>query len=52
VKFRNAQFETANQFHQASVTANNSVLLLDPRPFGSRIAVDGMAISLSLVVRP
>lgn len=52
VKFRNAQFETVNQFHQPSITYNNTVIPLDQRPFPSRIAVDGMGIALALVVYP
>ena len=50
VKFRDVQFETINQFITSTVRFANANIPLPPDPLESRIAVDGMNITLGIVV--
>ena len=48
IKFRDVQFESVNQFSQATVTYNSSTITLDQTPFSSRFNIDGMTLRLGL----
>jgi hypothetical protein len=50
VKFRDVQFESTNKFQQASTEYRGRTIELDQSPIVSRTNIDGMTVTLGLVV--
>ncbi|HEY6192962.1 MAG TPA: hypothetical protein VI215_11630 [Bacteroidota bacterium] len=50
LKFRDVQFETVNRFETLTTTYLGRTILLDQAPLQSRVSIDGMTVTLGIVV--